>query len=559
MEEQAEYKVELPKAKISWLRRISLVWLVPVAALLLGAWMVFDTWLHQGPEIVLYMPNAEGIEVGKTTVKVLSVNVGKVTDVQLDSSGHRVRVTARLDVEAGSLLNEDSQFWMVKPRVDRSGISGLSTLLSGSFIQLNPGKSSNMKNAFTVLNDPPVTAADVPGLRLQLSGRSVKVLSVGDPILYQNFEVGRVEKAEFDPEQRQMNYRLFIQRPYDRLVTENSRFWVASGVQLALSADGIKLNAGSLESVLSGGVAFGVPENMPLGEQVKDQSAFTLFSDEASSLERQFERRLPYIALFSDSVRGLKPGAPVELRGLRIGTVGAVPYAIPKLENKTRKYHGIPVMIYLELGRLAAGAENESDDYWRKVIATQVGSGMVLKLKNGNMLTGSLYVDVDFSGKPQAKVLDKYAGLPILPTGDGGLAQIENKVIALLDKLNGLKLEGVLEQGNKTLDETGKLAGDIRVLVKTLDDFARQPQVQGLPEELQHTLSKVQDTLNTVRSTMDDFSGQSPAYGELNRALGSLNQVLQEARPVIRTLNEKPNVLLFDRKQEDVQPKGAKP
>ncbi|WP_082752756.1 intermembrane transport protein PqiB [Janthinobacterium sp. B9-8] len=559
MENEVEKNAELPQAKIGWLRRVSLIWLVPLVALLVGAWMVYDTWRHQGPEIVLYMPNAEGIEVGKTTVKVLSVNVGKVIDVELDSVKNRVRVTARLDLEARDLLNVDSQFWMVKPRVDRSGISGLSTLLSGSFIQLNPGKSKNLQNEFIVLNEPPVTAADVPGLRLQLSGRSVKVLSVGDPILYQNFEVGRVEKAEFDPEQRQMNYRLFIQRPYDRLVTENSRFWVASGVQLALSADGIKLNAGSLESVLSGGVAFGVPENMPLGEQVKDQSAFTLFSDEASSLERQFERRLPYIALFSDSVRGLKPGAPVELRGLRIGTVGAVPYAIPKLENKTRKYHGIPVLIYLELGRLATGAENESDDYWRKVIATQVGSGMVLKLKNGNMLTGSLYVDVDFSGKPQAKVLDKYAGLPILPTGDGGLVQIENKVIALLDKLNGLKLEGVLEQGNKTLDETGKLAGDIRVLVKTLDDFVRQPQIQGLPDEVQRTLSKVQDTLNTLNSTLGDYSGQSAAYGELNRTLESVNQVLQEARPVIRTLNEKPNVLLFDRKQEDVQPKGAKP
>ncbi|AZN35317.1 intermembrane transport protein PqiB [Iodobacter ciconiae] len=559
MEEQAEYETELPRAKMSWLRRISLVWLVPIAALLLGAWMVFDTWRHQGPEITLYVPNAEGIEVGKTTVKVLSVNVGKVTDVELDSSAHRVRITARLDVEARKLLSEDSQFWVVKPRVDRSGISGLSTLLSGSFIQLNPGKSENMKEAFTVLNAPPVTAADVPGLRLVLSGRSVKVLSVGDPILYQNFEVGRVEKAEFDPEQRQMNYRLFIQRPYDRLVTVNSRFWVASGVQLSLNADGIKLNTGSVESMLSGGVAFGVPENMPLGEQVSDQSAFTLFPDEASSLERQFERRLSYVALFSDSVRGLKPGAPVELRGLRIGTVGAVPYSIPKLENKTRKYHGIPVLIHLELGRLAAGAEKESDDYWRKVIATQVNSGMVLKLKNGNLLTGALYVDVDFSGKPQNKALARYDNLSVLPTSDAGLAQIEGKVIALLDKLNALKLEGVLEQGGKTLDETGKLAGDVRALVKTLDDFAQQPQVQGLPGELQRTLNKAEETLKTLRSTVGDYSGQSSAYGELNRALGSLNQVLQEARPVIRTLNEKPNALLFDRKQEDIQPKGTQP
>ncbi|QBC45335.1 intermembrane transport protein PqiB [Iodobacter fluviatilis] len=553
-----ENENELPHAKIGWLRRVSLVWLVPLAALLVGAWMIFDTWRQQGPEVVLYLPNAEGIEVGKTTVKVLSVNVGKVSGVQLDVAEHRVRITAKLDVNARSLLNKDSQFWVVKPRVDRSGISGLSTLLSGSFIQLNPGKSSSMSNEFNMLSEPPITSLEVPGLRLSLSGRGVKVLRVGDPVLYQNFEVGRVEKADFDPSLREMNYRLFIQRPYDRLVTMNARFWVASGIQLALNSDGIKLNTGSMESMLSGGIAFGVPESMPLGEQVSDQTSFTLFADEASSLERQFERRLPYIAIFKESVRGLKPGAPVELRGLRIGTVGAVPYATPKLENKTRKNHGIPVLIYLELGRLAAGAEKESDDYWRKVIATQVRTGMVLKLRNGNLLTGALYVDVDFSGKSLQKPLESYANIAVLPTSDGGLAQIENKVIALLDKLNGLKIEGVLAQGNKTLDETGRLASDVRGLVKTLDDFAQQPQVQHLPAELQQTLSQLQVTLNTLGSTLDNYSGQSPAYGELNRALGNLNQILQEVRPVIRTLNEKPNALLFDRTQEDLQPKGAK-
>ena len=559
MENKADKNADLPHAKIGWSRRISLIWLVPLAALMVGAWMVYDTWRHQGPEIVLYMPAAEGIEVGKTTVKVLSVNVGKVIDVELDSGKNRVRVTARLDLEAQDLLREDSQFWVVKPRVDRSGISGLSTLLSGSFIQLNPGKAQKLKKVFTVLNDPPVTAADVPGLRLTLSGRGVKVLSVGDPVLYQNFEVGRVEKAEFNPEQRQMNYRLFIQRPYDRLVTVNSRFWVASGVQLAVSADGIKLNTGSMESMLSGGIAFGVPDNMPMGDQVSDQTGFTLFADESSSLERQFERRMPYIALFNDSVRGLKPGAPVELRGLRIGTVGAVPYLIPRLENKSRKDYGIPVLIYLEPGRLATGADKESDEHWLKVIATQAANGMVLKLKNGNLLTGALYVDVDFSGKARPKVLEHYADLPVLPTADGGLAQIENKVIALLDKLNGLKVEGVLAQSNKTLDETAKLAGDVRTLVKTLDDFARQPQLQTLPAEVQATLTKLQGSLNTLNGTLSDYSGQSPAYGELNRTMESVNQLLQEARPVIRTLNEKPNALLFDRKQEDVQPGGAKP
>lgn len=542
-------KPQLPSAVVSRLRRLSLVWLIPIVALAAGAWMVYDNWSKQGPEIVLYMPTAEGIDAGKTAIKVLSVDIGKVTAVELDAASMRVRVLARLNASARDLLRADSQFWVVKPRIERGAVSGLSTLLSGAYIQLQPGKAQARRNEFTVLTEPPVTAPNVPGIRLTLTGRNVKALKVGDPVLFQNVDVGRVEKASFDPDQRQMNYLLFVQSPYDKLVTQNSRFWISSGIQLNLSADGIRLNTGSLESLMSGGVSFDVPNGQEPGERAVNMSGFVLYPDQSSAEERLYERRLSYVALFPDSVRGLKPGAPIEYRGVRVGTVGAVPWAVASLERQTTKGQGIPVQLFLEVGRLSSDAEGKPDAFWRNRVAELIRQGMVVKLKTGNLITGSLFVELDFTGKPQP-LPSSIKGMPIIPAVGGSLAQIESKVVSLLDKLNALKLEDTIGDARASLQEIRSLATESRQLMGSLDSLAKQPEVTQLPAELQRSLTQ----LNT---TLQSFDNRSQSYQELMQAISSLNQLMQEARPVVRTLNEQPSALLFDRSGSDTTPKGS--
>ncbi|WP_148282976.1 intermembrane transport protein PqiB [Pseudogulbenkiania sp. NH8B] len=533
------------------LRRLSMVWIVPIIAMLAGLWMIYDTWSKLGPEITLNMASAEGITPEKTTIRVLDVNIGKVTAVRLSPDNKSVRVTARLDADTDSLLSVDSRFWVVKPRIDKTGVSGLGTLLSGAYIQLQPGKSPERKTEFQALASAPVTGPDVPGLRIRLNGQNVRVLSVADPVLYQGFQVGRVETAHFDPATRQMNYQLFIEQPYDRLVTDTSRFWVASGLQISATAEGLKIRTGSLETLVSGGVAFDVPRGRPLGGRVANMTPFNLYPDQDSINEQYSGRHIDYLAFFDESVRGLTVGAPVEYRGLRIGTVQALPYPLKSQKRWVLGERRIPVLLRIEPDRIESFTQSRPND-WQQEIERAIGEGLNARLKTGSLLTGAVFVDLDFDGKLRERHTASVDGLPVLPTTSGGLAQIETKVIALLNKLNSLKLDTTLNTADQTLAEGQRTLSEVRRLTQRLDGLLAQPDTQQLPQDLRGTLQELQQTLNGV-------SPQSPAYQQLQQSLSTLNQLLREMRPVVRTLDEAPNALLFNRSARDPEPKGATP
>ena len=543
----------LPEAKTRPVRQLSVVWIVPIVALLAGLWMVYDTLSKRGPEITLTMANAEGIEADKTVIKVLDVNIGKVTSVNLSPDNKSVVLKARLNAGTDSLLRKDTQLWVIKPRFDKGSISGLSTLLSGVYLQLQPGKSNSKQDKFNVLSNPPVTALNVPGLRINLISRGSQALSIGDPVLYQDYPVGRVETVTFDVNRRAVIYRLFIDQPYTRLVTDNSRFWNSSGFQLKTGVEGLKFRTGPLESLISGGVSFDVPHGLPLGDPVQNMATFSLYPDQDSINEYADERHINFIALFNDSVRGLAPGAPVEYRGLRIGTVAAVPYPLHLNENSgTFSQRAIPVLLRLEIGRMETYLGKHSEGQWTKEINHAIGQGLTARLKSGNLVTGAIFVDLDFDPKTKGRQLQTIKGLPVMPTTSGGLAQIENKISTLLDKLNSLQLETTVQNANKAAADADKLMVELRQLTKQMQQLAGNPDTQRIPQ-------KLQQTLDSMQKTMDGLSPQSPAYQDLQRSIDNLNQLLREARPVVRTINEKPSSLVFDRSVKDQQPKGAKP
>jgi Paraquat-inducible protein B len=540
-------------AKIKKLQRISPIWLIPIVAATIGLWMVVTTLHNQGPLITLEMDNAEGIEPGKTPIKTRSVEIGKVQTVRLGDDLKHVIVTARMNVEAEPLLRDDTRFWVVKPRVGKSGISGLNTLLSGSYLELQPGKSKERKLEFTALDTPPVTPTNAPGLRIELSSEQDSALSVGDPVLYRGFTVGRVEQAEFKSDTRQMNYQLFIQAPYDALVTTNTRFWLNRGIQVQAATDGIKVKTGTLETILSGGVSFSVPSGWELGQPVKTNKTFNLYADEDSSAIRRYQDRIDYILLFDDSVRGLNPGAPVEYRGIQIGSVLSVPFFVPGNDLLTTHSRKIPVLIRIEPGRIREDMDKDQLPNWENEFTAAVKQGLRASLRSGNLLTGALYVDLNFyPDLPKSDGLGELANYHTLPTVPGGLARIEQQVVQLLNKLNQLDINGTLTKAQTMLTETQAAMANVRKVSASMDKIATQQSTQQLPAELKNTLADIQKTLQGL-------SANSPAYGELNRSIQSLNRVLHEVQPMARTLNEKPNALLFQPDtQNDPVPRKAK-
>ena len=548
-------------AKVSRIKQLSPIWVVPIAAILIGLWMIYNHYQQQGALLTLLTADAEGIVAGKTPIKSRSVDIGQVVSVELSGDLKQVIIKARMKPAISPLLNADSQFWVVKPQVGRGGITGLNTLLSGVYIELQPGDSKEQQLQHQLLDAPPVAPADAPGVRVLLTTAESGGLAAGDPVLYRGYEVGTVEHSEFDLASRRTQYQLYIREPFDVLVSENVRFWLSSGFSVDLTAEGLQVDVGSAATLLTGGVSFDLMQGWPAGNAVADGTEFQLYPNKQSIQDGLYSEFVEYLVFFDESVRGLKPGAPVEYRGVRVGTVASVPFffSIDK-PFEVSLQQGIPVLIRIEAGRLY---ENLTLAQLRQELDKAVSRGMHATLKTGNLLTGALYIDLDISQddsidielqalQAQQLALSQSAGYPMLPSARSGLSNIEQKVLMALDKVNNLPVEQLLVQSEKTMQSTDSLMQNAAKMVAQLDALLANPQMQQLPAQLQQNLQQLQ-------SLLAGFSPGSPTYDKLTGNLQTLDQVMQELQPLLQTLNQQSNALVFEAEtQPDLQPKKAK-
>mgnify|MGYP003635006387 FL=1 len=531
---------ELNKAKISHQTRLSPIWVVPIVAIAIGLWLVYDNYASRGTQVTLTMESAEGIEAGNTLIRSRNVEVGRVQSVRLSDDLSHAVLTARIQPEVEDLLREDTRFWVVKPRIGREGISGLGTVLSGAYIQLEPGTEAAPRREFPVSDIPPVAPAGQAGLRLSLTSQLGNSLRVGDPVSYQGYTVGRIEENSFEPESRTMQHQLFIEEPYTDLVTDSTRFWTSSGVDFRLDADGVRVNVESLEALLGGGVTFGVPEDLPMGQPVEANTRFTLYADEDAAREGTFNRYLEYVLLVDETVRGLSKGAPVEFRGVRIGTVAAVPWNFTAPQPDSRARFAIPVLIRIEPQRL--GIENSDIDLeeWEDRFQRMFGLGLRASLKNGSLLTGALFVDLNFQRDlADEYVAERFSDRDVFPTVPGGFAQIQAQVTDLLDKLNALEVEPLLTGLDRNLQASESMLNEVRDVSASLNQLLNDPETQAIGGNLNATLDE-------LRSTLQGLSPSSPAYQELTTAIERLDRLMRDLQPLTRTLNDNPRALLFD-------------
>ncbi|WP_027350341.1 intermembrane transport protein PqiB [Halotalea alkalilenta] len=542
-----------PKARIKRLSDyISPVWFVPLLAALIGLWMLIHTLSQRGPEVTLTIQNADGIEAG-TRIRARSVEVGQVESVELSDDASHAVMKARMTPDAARLLGDDAQFWVVKPRIGRDGISGLGTVLSGAYIELQPDTSGEGdKDEFQVLDQPPVAPSDAAGLRIRLDSKNGNALSVGDPVVFQGYTVGRVEASNFDAEQRVVHYDLYIFSNYTSLVTANTHFWVTSGVNFDITSEGVNLNVGSLETLISGGVTFDVAEGVDPGEPVEDGAAFDLFSNEEQASLGSYNQYLEYVLLLDDSIRGLSAGAPVEYRGVRVGTVEALPWRINRLADNHLSGFRIPVLIRIEPQRLQPVVTAEDLERTRGVFARMINNGMRASLATANLVTGALYIDLDFVGSADdgSTQVANFEGKPVFPSTQSGFGQVTGKVSALLDKVNQLDIENTITNLNATLGSSNALVQQLNTTTEGLNQLLNDPAMRSLP-------SDVQSSLQAIEHTLQGFDPQAPAYRDLRATIQQLDQLLRSLQPAARTISDKPNSLIFNRGQiDDPQPRA---
>ena len=537
------------RARVGSGPKFSTIWLVPVVALFIGIWMVFAHWASQGPLIEITFVSGEGIEAGKTKVKRKNVDIGEVLDMHLSDDADKIVLSARINKEDARLLRNDSKFWVVRPRIGAGNISGLNTLLSGAYIEMAPGSEEDSARHFEGLEAPPVTPIGTPGLHVTLDSESNRPLNEGDPILFHGIEVGTIEYVHFNSEERRTYFNAFIAAPYDRLITDNTRFWFSSGISLNMSADGIRLEMSSLSTVLSGGVSFDVPAGQPLGERITERAFFTIYTRESAIYEKQYDHSLSYVILFEDSIRGLRPGAPVEYRGVKVGQVVRTDIDYAEIENLLDPHSKIPVLIEVVPARLGfSDVETELSDVDTRIDELIVG-GLRAGLATGSLLTGRKYVELQYHDGAAGDV-QTFADYRVIPSIHGQLGRLLDNASRTLDAINRLPLDRVVDSAHKALDEVAATLAEIRKSATELDEILADPASHELVGTLNTTLSSFQELAV-------DFSEGSATNRELQQNLQSMDRTLKELEAVLRNLRRKPNSLIFGGSEEgDLEPKG---
>jgi paraquat-inducible protein B len=493
------------------------VWVIPIISALLGGWLVLRHYSASGPRVTVRFETAEGIIAEKTPVLCRSVNVGAVSKVTLDSDNKNVIVSLDMTHEAARLLVDDSQIWVVRARYSSAGISGLNTLLSGNYIELQPGVSKKQRWDFVGLENPPPTPPGVPGVHFKLMADQAGGLGPGSSIIYRGIEVGKLETRVFHPETGQVEFAGFMQGDYARLVNGETRFYNSGGLDLKIGAEGVQLRVGSLESLLTSSVTFTDPPPEELGAPpMRDGHTFTLFSSLSDAKKVEFNPTLPYLLLFSASVRGLSPDAPVEFRGIRVGSVIAASFKYLPSDPE----HRVPVLIKLDPS-VFTDLPEWSPGATRSFLAQSVANGLRASLKTGSLLTGQLFVELDFQkDAPPATIVNvgDYQVLPTVPAA--GLDELQAKVGALLDKFNALPVEKIGENANAALaavKETAvnlnKLTGPESSLEKTLKNAEKITGELSGNKDIGVTLHNLRETSSELNTAIFGLSVQVKQIG----------------------------------------------
>lgn len=533
-----------PTAAVPELRaaqRWNIVWVVPVIALLLGGWLIWKNFSSQGPVARVRFETAEGIEAGKTSVKCRSVRVGVVKRVVLDKDISSVLVYLELEPDYERLLRHGSQFWVVRPRVSGTEVSGLGTLLQGAYIELDPGPDDGKsKSLFKGRETPPATNRNIPGRRLTLTAEKAGSLVAGSPIYYRGFEVGRIEGRSLDIETQRVIFNAFIRAEYSTLVKENSRFWNTSGIDISAGADGFKVRTPSFQAMVSGGASFGVPEGEQPGQPAADGTAFTLFGNEDDANGSSFSPSMKLLLLFDQSVRGLSKSAPVEFKGIPIGRVSDISLDYLPSNNDAR----IPVLVEIDptLLRLDTAETAAGED--REFIASAVKRGFRATLKPGSLITGALYVDVNYYPDAAPAELGRLGDFVTLPTVPGGL---ENMITAFLEKLQSLPLEETMTKFGVTAEEASAALAEIKETAASTRKMLESSEFAKLPADLRASLAAFEKLSATFDKSVASYGPEGPLQGDLLRTLDEMRAALRSINSLSKSIDEKPNSLLFGR------------
>ncbi|MFC4820203.1 intermembrane transport protein PqiB [Dokdonella ginsengisoli] len=509
----------------------SLIWLVPIVAALVGVGMVIHNWASEGPVIEIAFATAEGLEAGKTQVKYKDVAIGFVESIRLAPDHTHVVARVDLNEDAAGFATADSRFWVVRPRFGASGVSGIGTLLSGAYIGADSGVSRQAKKAFVGLERPPAVIHGSPGKRFTLRADDIGSLDVGSPVYYRRIQVGRLVAYELDEDGKRMHVEVFVDAPYDRYVSVSSRFWNASGVDLNLDASGLSLNTQSLATVLAGGIAFQTPPGPRDETPAAENAQFDLFDDLPTAMAPP-DGKPQYLRMrFEQTLRGLNVGAQIDFHGIAVGKVVSIDLDYDADQRRFPLLVGAVIypqrfgLAHEKIARLEHADQDESARL-AGFIKPLIEGGLRAQARSGNLLTGQLYIALDFMPDAPAVSFDPAARPLQLPTVAGGFDQLQEQMGNIVAKIDAMPLESI----GRHLD------GAVAQLERTL----RQINESTLPQ-VGVTLAGAQGALGNARQVI---ASDAPLQRDLAQTLGEIQRAARSLRVLTDYLGVHPQSLL---------------
>ncbi len=537
---------DLPEAVIVESRRgLSMIWFVPLVAVLIGAWLILKAITEKGPTITITFETAADLEVDKTKIKYKDVVVGQVKSIRFGEDFESVVVAAEMDPDAGPYLTENTRFWVVRARVAAGEVQGLGTLFSGAYIGMDPSQEGESAHVFKGLEAPPIVRAEAKGRRFVLQADRRGSLDIGSPIYFRQIEVGKVTGYQLKDDERLVDINIYIFAPHDRLVHKNTRFWNASGIDFTLDARGVRVDTQSLVSIVLGGIAFDTPETLEVPIRAEEDQVFRLYASQEAAQERTYSLKRNYILLFDGSVRGLGRGAPVEFRGIKIGRVLDI-----KAEADPEKFvFQIPVLIEIEPERIELTSGSHADDVSRLDELVEE-KGLRAQLQTGNLLTGALYVEIDFHPNTTPAKVGYDRRYPVLPTIPTPLERVRASLTRLVNKLEKLPLEQIGEdlrqtvQGVNQLVNSSELRNSLSALNSTLDES--QKLMRSVNSELMtEANATIKQANKALLAAERILTRDSPLNHEVRRVLEELSSAARSIRVMADYLERNPNALIY--------------
>ena len=528
--------------------RVSVIWIIPILAALVAIGIAVQQILSKGPTVIIVFTAAEGIEAGKTFIKYKDVNIGQVKAIRLTNDYQKVEVTAQIEKHAADLMVQDAKFWIVRPQISLSGVSGLSTLLSGNYIGFEPGKSEQSARIFIGLDVAPVVSGE-PGKEFILNSSDLGSLSIGSPIYYRRLPVGQVTGYEIQPDGKSVQIKIFVKAPYDRFVVSSTRFWDASGVDVSLTADGVNVHTESLVALLVGGIAFDSPSFMAQGAAAEPDTAFTLYSDRTIAMKAPDPLSKHYVLHFNESLRGLSVGAPVTFLGLTAGEVTSVGLAFDPKTGDVRPE--VIVVLYPERVMAHASTEAEArdaavvlrDEQKRRALVKHLveDRGLRAQLKSGSLITGQLYVSLDYHPSAPKVKINLSQETPEMPVVPSALADLQDKLGSIVAKIDKMPLEAIGNNIKKDLENLDQTLTSAKKLITNADDKL-VPGLKTSVEDLHRTLVSVEQAMNNANTSY--LESNAAAQEELRQTLQEFTRAARSLRALMDELDRQPSSLI---------------